>query len=903
MRNLRKIFLTVLAVITLSQSLIAMGSKDSGKPKLKGVMVSKDGQVYPKGTNYLTLNVAGDNSFTFTATSDPVANGTPVKVTSANPSVAQVTQSSASPSVFTITALKQGGTYVEVKCDYYKFVFSITVNDTSEAGIARAKSEQQRREEELREIQRQAEANTQADLLRKEQEAQRLAEANAQSTCSPSTGSSGSSCSTSTTSSNSSGTASTTTATTATVICTADSKGFVAVKGATVKGAVSGSEIFVSGRTVTIPDLYVCDHEVTQSEYEKYCTYRSHTPNSDWGNPLNGHYGAGANYPAFYVDWYDAVEYCNKRSKAEGYTPVYTISGDNVSANFSANGYRLPTEAEWEYIARGGFGGIPTSQTTYSGSNTLSAVGWYEEPNGSRPHLVKQKAPNRLGIYDMSGNVFEWCWDFYGTVSSGTGAYGPSSGSERLLRGGALNLFAGGCSVSYRSHLSPYNACNSNIGFRVVRNSGAGYTSGQTTAGSGTATGGTTGNSGGISSDTGNYGTTSSVNVGDIVYSDGTISSAANYNRSKTAVAVIFDPSRKLGVGLKKPVVKTFVASNSTKGYRTNLGTSSSDGSKNFETVARLDPTGALNQATDYPAFNYANTYSDSGFSEGWYLPSLDEAKKLFDNLATVNASIAKMSGVSQITQWIWSSTQVPNNDTRTYSVRDGTTYFCEKYVGHYVVAIRSFDPTIASQTISSYKNALAIAAAGASSSSSTNTTSQTDLSALNAAARNHTAEEIAVMTESNLARTNPKEYVQTRLVPLRNSYTGDKLAVLNECIAEMNSMTALAPLDWGEGLYKAAAEWARTQGPTGQTGHASDTWDRVKKYCSYSTSGENISYGYNTGRDIVIQLLVDYGVEGRGHRKNILSSKFTHAGAAINTHSYYRYECVIDYAGGYREK
>ena len=80
MRNLRKIFLTVLAVITLSQSLIAMGSKDSGKPKLKGVMVSKDGQVYPKGTNYLTLNVAGDNSFTFTATSDPVANGTPVKV-------------------------------------------------------------------------------------------------------------------------------------------------------------------------------------------------------------------------------------------------------------------------------------------------------------------------------------------------------------------------------------------------------------------------------------------------------------------------------------------------------------------------------------------------------------------------------------------------------------------------------------------------------------------------------------------------------------------------------------------------------------------------------------------------------------------------------------------------------
>lgn len=894
MRGLRKIFLTILAVIALSNTLFAMGSKDSGKPKLKGVLVSKDGQVYPKGTNYLTLDVAGDNSFTFTATSDPVANGTPVKVTSANPSVAQVTQSAASPSVFTITALRQGGTYVEVKCDYYKFVFSITVNDTSEAGIARAKSEQQRKEEELREIQRQAEANTQADILRKEAEAQRQAEANAQSTCSPSTGSSGSS------GSSCSPDTSTTNAATATVICTADSKGFVTVKGATIKGSVSGSEVFVSGRTITIPDLYVCDHEVTQAEYEKYCTYRGNVPNSDWGNPLNGHYGAGSNYPVFFVDWYDAVTYCNKRSAAEGYTQVYTISGDNVTANFNANGYRLPTEAEWEYLARGGFGGIPSSQTTYSGSDSISAVGWYEEPHGSRPHLVKQKAPNRLGLYDMSGNVFEWCWDYYGNINSSTSAYGPSSGSERILRGGALNLFAGGCSVSYRSHLQPYNACNSNIGFRVVRNTkGTASQSGSGTSG----TTGSSGSSGGITS-----GSSSSVNVGDIVYSDGTISSAANYNRSKTAVAVIFDPSRKLGVGLKKPVVKTFVASNSTKGYSTNLGTSSSDGSKNFETVARLDPTGALNQATDYPAFNYANTYSDSGFSEGWYLPSLDEAKKLFDNLATVNASIAKMSGVSQITQWIWSSTQVPNNDTRTYSVRDGTTYFCEKYVGHYVVAIRSFDPAIASATISSYKNALSIARANASSSGSGSSSgssggSSTNLSGLTEAARKHTAEEIAVLTEQNYARTNPKEYVQTRLIPLRQSYTGDKLAALNECIAEMNAMTALSPLDWGEGLYKAADEWARTQGPTGQTGHASNTWDRVKKYCSYSTSGENISYGPNTGKEIVIQLLVDYGVADRGHRKNILSSKFTHAGAAIETHSYYRYECVIDYAGGYREK
>ncbi|MBQ4025804.1 MAG: hypothetical protein II611_10500, partial [Treponema sp.] len=162
MKSSKRIILAVMAFAALTQAAFSMGSKDSSKPKLKGVQVSKDGQIYPKGTSYITLNLSGENSFTFIATSDPAANGTPVKATSANPSVAQVTQSSSNPSQFTIKALKQGGTYVEVKCDYYKFIFSITVNDTSAAGIAQAKSEQQRKDAELLEIQRRAEANSRA---------------------------------------------------------------------------------------------------------------------------------------------------------------------------------------------------------------------------------------------------------------------------------------------------------------------------------------------------------------------------------------------------------------------------------------------------------------------------------------------------------------------------------------------------------------------------------------------------------------------------------------------------------------------------------------------------------------------------------------------------------------------
>ena len=217
----------------------------------------------------------------------------------------------------------------------------------------------------------------------------------------------------------------------------------------------------------SVETLWVCDHEVTQGEYESYCTYgggASKTPSDT--------YGKGSSYPAYYVSWYDALVYCNKRSIAEGLTPCYTKNGSTdpadwgsvptssnatwnaVTVNSSANGYRLPTEAEWEYAAKGG--NSPQS-FTYSGSNDIDEVAWYSGNSESKTHPVKGKKKNTLGIYDMSGNVWEWCFDEY------------NSGMKRRARGGCWLNGASGSTVSSLSGSYPYGR-GSDVGFRVVRN-------------------------------------------------------------------------------------------------------------------------------------------------------------------------------------------------------------------------------------------------------------------------------------------------------------------------------------------------------------------------------------------------------------------------------------------------
>ena len=266
------------------------------------------------------------------------------------------------------------------------------------------------------------------------------------------------------------------------------SEGFVKVTGTTITGDETWtpeSEVFVSGRTLTIPDIYVSDHEVTQAEYEKYCKYGSSSPSEK--------YGVGDNYPAYYVNWYDAIVYCNLRSIDEGLTPAYKIGEETDPTNWScivgdstngycgpsfststwdaltydteADGYRLPTEAEWEYIARE----AGKSTTTYSGSDTIDDVAWYIINSRDKTHEVKEKNANSLGIYDMSGNVGEWCWDWYSiSINTSTADTGASSGSYRVKRGSSWYGSNPDCTVSSRSIIVLYYRDNGQ-GFRVVR--------------------------------------------------------------------------------------------------------------------------------------------------------------------------------------------------------------------------------------------------------------------------------------------------------------------------------------------------------------------------------------------------------------------------------------------------
>jgi len=265
---------------------------------------------------------------------------------------------------------------------------------------------------------------------------------------------------------------------------------YVLVKGGTFKMGTDDFDWAKPIHEVKVSDFYMNKFQLTIKEFMDFVneTNSNHPEWLEKGSEYNIKTGTKDYYKKFVdieqkpivgVSWYNAVAYCNWLSQKNGLKPCYTINGTNVKCDFTANGYRLPTEAEWEYAARGGQ--LPESLKLsgslqkWAGTDNESELGdyaWYEKNSDNTTHPVGQKKPNPLGLYDMTGNVWEWCYDWYNKDyyknSPKENPIGAESGSSRVFRGGSWNDNASNCRVANRYDYSP-GYRNYFFGFRLAK--------------------------------------------------------------------------------------------------------------------------------------------------------------------------------------------------------------------------------------------------------------------------------------------------------------------------------------------------------------------------------------------------------------------------------------------------
>ena len=327
-------------------------------------------------------------------------------------------------------------------------------------------------------------------------------------------------------------------------------KGGTFTMGATAEQGSDAFDFEKPTHSVTVSDFYIGKYEVTQAQWRAVMG----------SNPSCF---KGDNLPVENVSWNDVQEFITKLNAQTG------------------KKYRLPTEAEWEYAARGG---NQSKGYKYSGSNSISNIAWYDANSNKMTHIVGQKSPNELGIYDMSGNVWEWCQDWYGSYSSSsqTNPTGPSSGSYRVLRGGCWYTFAGICRVSNLTYYNPdyRSRC---YGFRLA-----------------------------LSADSEPTASSKVYAIDDIVTING-------------VKGIVFQtsPTVKI-VSTKESILKWSKVSQ-------GVGATDKDNGK-----VNMDKIKAISDwQNKYPAFKWCADLGD-----GWYLPSINELKAIYNQKDRINQTL-----------------------------------------------------------------------------------------------------------------------------------------------------------------------------------------------------------------------------------------------------------------------